>query len=96
MEKLKKNDLRLSGLCRLKDYRHSTIFNNQMIMEYYAAQKQKNSWGKKPCDHPRLEKEYYSGAFLVNYVCSQCGKEFTIAQKLELDKARKAIARGLP
>jgi hypothetical protein len=96
MEILKKNDSRLSGLCRLKDYRHSIIFNIQMIMEYYAAQKQKDSWGKKPCDHPRLEKEYYTGAFLINYVCTQCGKEFTIAQKLELDKARKVIVRDHP
>jgi hypothetical protein len=65
-------------------------------MEYYAAQKVKDSWGKKPCDHPHLEKEYYVGAFLINYVCTQCGKEFTIAQKFELDEARKIIGRDLP
>jgi len=63
-----------------------------MVMEYYTAQKLKDSWGKKQCDHTRLEKEYYSGAFLINYVCTQCGKEFTIAQKLELDEMRKTIA----
>jgi len=62
-----------------------------MIMEYYSAQKMKDSWGKKQCDHPRLEKEYYSGAFLINYVCIQCGKEFTIAQKLELDETRRLL-----
>jgi hypothetical protein len=60
-----------------------------MIMEYYVAQKVKESWGEKPCTHPRLEKEYYTGAFLTNYVCTQCGKEFTIPQKLELDQERK-------
>jgi hypothetical protein len=59
-------------------------------MEYYAAQKLKETWGKKPCDHPRIEKEYYSGAFLINYVCIQCGQEFTIAQKLESDELRKS------
>ena len=58
-------------------------------MEYYAAQKAKDSWGKKPCDHPRLEKEYYVGAFLINYVCIQCGKEFTIAQKFEMEEGHK-------
>jgi hypothetical protein len=58
-------------------------------MEYYYALKLKESWGEKPCDHPHLEKEYYAGAFLINYICSQCGKEFTIAQKLEMDQARK-------
>ena len=60
-------------------------------MEYIIAQKLKDTWGKKLCDHPHLEKEYYVGAFLINYVCIQCGKEFTISQKLELDKTRKVI-----
>jgi hypothetical protein len=59
-------------------------------MEYYAAQKIKELWGEKPCDHPHLEKEYYVGAFLVNYVCTQCGKEFTIAEKHDLYLSRKA------
>ena len=62
-------------------------------MEYNAAQKVKEEWGSKPCDHPHLEKEYYVGAFLINYVCTQCGKEFTIDQKLELvlGKAQKTV-----
>ncbi len=64
-------------------------------MEYYAAQKLKDSWGEKPCDHPHLEKEYYSGAFLINYVCIRCGKEFSIAAKLEMDEERKKISRDL-
>jgi len=67
-----------------------------MNMEYYAVQKLKDSWGEKPCDHPLLEKEYYVGAFLINYVCTQCGKEFTIAQKLEMDEAQKVLVRDLP
>ena len=58
-------------------------------MEYYAAQKVKESWGDKPCDHPSLEKEYYVGAFLINYVCTQCGREFSIADKLQMDEAAK-------
>jgi hypothetical protein len=58
-------------------------------MEYYDAQKVKESWNRKPCDHPHLEKEYYVGAFLINYVCIQCGQEFTIAQKFEMDEARR-------
>jgi len=65
--------------------------NNQQIMEYLAAQKIKEAWGKNPCDHPKLEKEYYVGAFLTNFVCTQCGKEFTIAQKYEMDLERKAV-----
>ena len=61
-----------------------------LVMEYLAAQKKKEEWGAKPCTHPRLEREYYSGAFLTNYVCVQCGEEFTIAQKMERDTLRRA------
>jgi hypothetical protein len=66
-----------------------------MIMEYLVAQKIKDSWGNKPCDHPKLEKEYYVGAFLINYVCIQCGKEFTIAKKMEMDETRKTDVRNI-
>jgi hypothetical protein len=62
-------------------------------MEYNIVLKIKESWGGRSCDHPRLEKEYYAGAFLVTYVCVQCGKEFTIPQKLELFETRKRSAR---
>jgi transposase-like protein len=58
-------------------------------MEYYKALKLKEEWGNKPCDHPRFEKVYYTGAFLISYVCTQCGSDFTIAQKLEIDEMRK-------
>ncbi len=58
-------------------------------MEYSKALKLKEEWGNKPCDHPKLEKVYYSGAYLINYVCTTCGLEFTISQKLEIDEIRK-------
>jgi len=58
-------------------------------MEYYQALKLKKEWGDKPCSHPELEKVYYTGAFLINYVCTQCGAEFTIAEKMEMDLNRK-------
>jgi hypothetical protein len=60
-----------------------------IIMEYLASMKLKESWGKKPCDHPRLEKVYYVGAFLINYSCTTCGADFTISQKMEIDQLRK-------
>jgi len=63
-------------------------------MEYYAVQKLKDSWENKPCEHPQLEKVFYTGAFLINYACTKCGEEFTIAQKLELDQIRKSSATG--
>jgi hypothetical protein len=62
-------------------------------MEYYNIQKIKEDWGDKPCEHPHLEKMYYTGAFLTVYGCTQCGKEFTIAQKFEMDLERK-VASG--
>ena len=43
-------------------------------------------FGDNPCDHPHLEKVYYNGAFLINYACTLCGKDFTIAQKMEIDE----------
>jgi hypothetical protein len=61
-------------------------------MEYNEAQKVKELWGDKPCDHPHLEREFYVGAFLLNYVCTRCGKEFTIAHKLEMDEQRQLEA----
>ena len=64
-------------------------------MEYSDAQKVKESWGKKPCIHPHIEREYYSGAFLTNYVCVQCGQEFSIAQKFEIDEERKLHVRNV-
>jgi len=58
-------------------------------MEYNDAIKLREVWGKRPCSHPRLEKLYYAGAFLVSYVCIKCGEEFTIAQKMEMDELRR-------
>jgi len=58
-------------------------------MEYYEAIKLKERWGNKPCDHPHFEKVYFKGAFLVSYVCSACGEDFTISQKMEIEEVRK-------
>ncbi len=58
-------------------------------MEYYKAQKLKEEWGNKPCEHPRFGKVYYTGAFLINYACTTCGADFTIAQKMEIEENRK-------
>jgi len=62
-------------------------------MEYVVAQKLRDTWGDKPCIHPHLEKEYYTGAFLTNYVCTQCGKAFSIPQKMEIDEERRKAFR---
>ena len=62
-------------------------------MEYSEALKLRESWGDKPCDHPHLEKMYYSGAFLTVYGCKQCGAEVSIAYKLEKDLMQKAASK---
>jgi hypothetical protein len=58
-------------------------------MEYYTSQRLKEEWGNKPCDHPGFEKVYFTGAFLINYSCTRCGADFTIARKLEIEETRK-------
>jgi hypothetical protein len=63
-------------------------------MEYYDSLKLKEKWGDKPCDHPHVEKLYYTGAFLTVYVCTQCGSEVSIYRKLEMDiEKRAALAK---
>lgn len=63
-------------------------------MEYYATLKIREEWRDKPCDHPRLEKIYYSGAFLISYACVKCGHEFTIAQKMQLFEERETALKS--
>ena len=89
MEKLRSVICCLSDLYPSNGNRYKHLIYNIGIMEYYVAQKVKDEWGARPCIHPKIEKEYYTGAYLVNYVCVQCGKEFTIAQKLESDEKSK-------
>lgn len=62
-------------------------------MEYVDALKLKEEWGDKPCDHPVLVKEKYVGTFLVTWVCTTCGREFTIAEKMEMYQQRKKNRR---
>ncbi len=59
-------------------------------MEYFSAQKLREEWGNKPCNHPKIEKEYYADTHTLDYVCRQCGKEFTLLEMIETkDNQRK-------
>ena len=49
-------------------------------MEMEKAAELRESWGKKPCDHPDLDKERYLGGDTGDYVCRRCGAEFTAAE----------------
>ena len=42
-------------------------------MQMEDAKKLRKAWGNKPCDHPKLEKEYFLGSATNDYVCTQCG-----------------------
>lgn len=43
-------------------------------MQIKKANKLREEWGNKPCDHPSLEKEYHNGSATGDYVCKQCGE----------------------
>jgi hypothetical protein len=46
------------------------------------------AWGKKPCSHPTLVREYEDGVRTGDYFCAQCGAAITFQQKVELQKSR--------
>jgi len=59
-------------------------------MEYNQAKKLREEWGGKPCDHTRIEKEYFADTHTLDYVCKQCGAEFNVLEMLEIrDNQRK-------
>jgi hypothetical protein len=59
-------------------------------MEYLKAKKIREEWGEKPCDHPKIEREFYGDTHTLDWVCSQCGTEFNVLEMLELkDNQRK-------
>ncbi len=43
-------------------------------MQMSEALKLQKAWGKKPCDHPHVEKEYDLGAHTGDWVCTRCGR----------------------
>lgn len=43
-------------------------------IQFDVANKIRDSYGDKPCDHPELAKEYYRGAQTQDKICIQCGR----------------------
>jgi hypothetical protein len=43
-------------------------------MQMDEAKERRKLWGKRPCDHPELEKEYHLGMATGDYVCTRCGE----------------------
>lgn len=44
-------------------------------MQHEEARALRKVWGDKPCDHPKVEKEYYLGSDTGDKVCTTCGRE---------------------
>lgn len=67
-------------------------------MDIKKGQRLRDNWKNKPCEHPNFEQET-QGAPIIglgyvesktgDYICTQCGKVFTKAEKEEIEKNRK-------
>lgn len=42
-------------------------------MQLKEALELQRQWGNKPCNHPRVEKEYHLATSTGDYVCTTCG-----------------------
>lgn len=59
-------------------------------MQSREADELRKTWGDKPCVHPRLVKEYYLGTQTGDYVCVQCGREFSDAERRRIELSARA------
>ncbi len=57
-------------------------------MQRKKAVELQQAWGKKPCTHPTLVREYADGVRTGDYFCAQCGAAITFQQKVKLQKSR--------
>jgi hypothetical protein len=57
-------------------------------MQWKDAEKLREIWGDKPCEHPNYDKEYYLGADTMDKVCTQCGQVLN-AKEIEVIKHRR-------
>lgn len=57
-------------------------------MQSEEAKNRRLEWGNKHCDHPNFVKEYYFGAQTGDFICSQCGREFTKEEKNKIESNR--------
>jgi hypothetical protein len=57
-------------------------------MQHDKASKLEESWGNKPCDHPKFDKEYFLGSATGDWVCTQCGRAFMPETKDEIVRKR--------
>lgn len=58
-------------------------------MQMEDAQRLRREWGDRLCAHPSFDKEYYLGAQTGDYVCEQCGEDFTADEVDEIERKRR-------
>lgn len=58
-------------------------------MQTREAIELRNAWGDAPCEHPEFDKEYDLGADTGDFICTQCGKEFSRHQRDEMINKRE-------
>lgn len=65
-------------------------------MNQNKAKMIREAWGDKTCNHPNFEVEVFNGVIGTSfqemktgdYICTQCGRIFTRAEKANIEKNR--------
>jgi transposase-like protein len=58
-------------------------------MKRKKALELQQAWGDQPCPHPAFAKEYDLGVRTGNFICTQCGRTFSVREKVAITAARK-------
>lgn len=58
-------------------------------MQAEQAKYLRNQWDDKPCNHPKLVKEYIRGAQTGDFICTTCGKVFFSREEADQDLKNK-------
>jgi hypothetical protein len=58
-------------------------------MQVEEAKTLRERWreqGDQHCSHLKIVKEYYRGTHTMDYVCTDCGKEFSLTEKKDIEQ----------
>jgi hypothetical protein len=62
-------------------------------MEQKRAERLREQWENKKCDHPEIVREYQYGIATKMYVCITCGNEFNAEEYIKARKPRPGMGR---
>lgn len=65
---------------------NSAIIRGTNTMQAKKAQRLREAWGDRPCDHPEYDREIVFGCDSGDKVCTQCGE--TLSDE-EIEKIRR-------